>query len=332
MDLFWYQFSILLFASVLNLGLSFLFSLVETSLMITDDITFQSIIKKQTNEKKKKLLKKIFQRRDKHGAALSVAITLTNVTGSSMLGSMAAQFLNSTYVIIFTILITYFMLVFARTIPKIYARRVNQKTLIKYALLIRIIYFLSIPILWFTLIWVKIFKLQNTKKKLTISELKDIVSIYKKNGIIQNTEEMIFGKLMDVREANMGALFKKERIIERLEENKKISFYVDTLINSKNKKLYVVNDKNKITGIVNHKDLVLSLLRKEDLIIKDFSKKIKFVNHNDLIIEVISKLDQKTVNVIVLDEDSKPMGISSIKDLYFYMTGKKNKKEKDLSN
>lgn len=80
---------ILTIASIVNLGLSFLFSLIETSLIITDDIRIRIMINKAKNDKIKNRLIKILEKRDKHGAALSVVITLTNVTGSSALGSLA---------------------------------------------------------------------------------------------------------------------------------------------------------------------------------------------------------------------------------------------------
>lgn len=321
-----FQILILIFASMLNLGLSFLFSLVETSLMITDDIKFQSLIYRQDKEKKKKRLKKIFYKRDKHGAALSVAITLTNVTGSSILGSMAAKYLPSAYVILFTVLITYLMLVFARTVPKIYARKVNQKTLVKYSALIRFIYFISIPILWFTLIWVKIFKLNNNKNKPSISELKEMVSVYKKNGIIQNSESAIVEHLLDLRETCIGEVFSKKKPIDKLISGKSVEDCRDIIISATYKKLLVVDDYDQVVGIINLHNLSHCLLTGEtETIINKYIKPVLFINETDRIIDVISNFSNNRSQAVIFNENSVPVGIVSMKELYFFITGKKDK-------
>lgn len=323
------QIGILIFASILNLSLSFLFSLVETSLMITDDVKFQALINREINHKKKKRLKKILQRRDKHGAALSVAITLTNVTGSSILGSMASKYLPSQWVILFTILITYFMLVFARTIPKIYARKINHQVLLKFNRLIRFNYFISIPILWFTLIWVKIFGLNKNNKKPTISELKEIVNVYQNNGVIKTTEGEIFENMFNVRDHDVSRFIKKKKIIEVLHKDSNILDYKDLLIRTQNKKFFVADENEKIIGIVHYKDLIHSLLNEENQKVKEYLKLAKFVNKGDLIINVIPLLDNKISHIIIVDDEDKALGIASLKDLYFFMAGKKpNKKDK----
>lgn len=324
-----FQILILIFASLLNLGLSFLFSLVETSLMITDDIKFQALIYKQEKENRKKRLKKILYKRDKHGAALSVAITLTNVTGSSILGSMAAKYLPASYVILFTILITYFMLVFARTVPKIYARKVNQKTLVRYSGLIRFIYFISIPILWFTLIWVKIFRLNSNKVKPSISEIKEMVSVYKKNGIIQNSESAIVEHLFDLRETCIGEVFSKKKPIEKLNSGSSVENCREIIISTSHKKLLAVDDYDQVIGIVNLHNLSHCLLKGEtDILINKFIKPVLFVNEADRIIDVISNFSNNRSQAVIFNENSDPVGIVSMKELYFFITGKKDKTAK----
>lgn len=314
----------LIIASAINLSLSFIFSLIETSLIITDDLKFETIIKKTKDIKKKRRLNRILKKRDKYGASLSVAITLTNVTGSSILGTLAAKYLNSTFVIIFTIMITYLMLVFARTVPKIYARKVNAETLIKYVSLIQTIYSLCIPILWFTLIWIKILKLERGKKILSITELKEIVAIYKSNGVIKTSEENILSNLFDLREISMDVFTKKNKkyvsvyAYETLEENR------EKIIKSKYKKMLVKNNKEEIIGIVNDNNLVHALLNnKGDKKISDFTKNICFINELDKVIDAISKMDHNKSQAVILNDENMVVGIVSMKDMYFYLAGKK---------
>lgn len=320
---------ILLFASFVNLGLSFLFSLIETSLIITDDLRFQALIAKTKDEKKNRRLNRMLRKRDKYGASLSVAITLTNVTGSSILGSMAAKYLDSTWVVIFTISITYLMLVFARTVPKIYARKVNHETLLKYTNLIQFIYAVCIPILWFTLVWVKILKLNKNSKKPTISELKEIVSIYKKNGVIRSSEENIFSNIFDLREMRVDVFINTKHNYLSVYENKTLSESKEQILNSYHKKMIVKNKEDKIVGIVNDYVLIQALLNnKGDMKISEFTKKVNFINEFDNIIDAISKLNHKVSQSVILSEEGKAIGVVSLKDMYFYLTGKNNKIKK----
>lgn len=317
---------ILLFASSVNLGLSFLFSLIETSLIITDDLRFQALISKTKDEKKYRRLSRMLRKRDQYGASLSVAITLTNVTGSSILGSMAAKYLNPTWVVVFTIAITYLMLVFARTVPKIYARKVNHETLLRYTSLIQFIYAICIPILWFTLVWVKILKLDKNNKKPTITELKEIVSVYKKNGVIRSSEENIFSNIFDLREMRVDVFVNPKHKYLSVYEEDTLEESKENILNSYYKKMIVRNKENKIVGIVNDYVLIQSLLNgKGEMKISEFTKKINFINDFDKIIDAISQLNHKISQAVILNEKGEAVGIVSLKDMYFYLTGKNNK-------
>lgn len=321
---------ILILASVLNIGLSFLFSLIETSLIITDDLKFQTLISKVKDENKKRRLGRILRKRDKYGASLSVAITLTNVTGSSILGSMAAKYLDATWVIVFTVAITYFMLVFARTVPKIYARKVNLEILSKYASLIQFVYTLCIPILWFTLIWVKILRLEKNAKKPTISELKEIVSIYKKNGVIASSELRIFENMFDLREVRVEDLINTNYKYLSVYEDDTLTESKNNILHSYHKKMFVKNKDDEIVGIVNDYPLIQALLNdKGNMKISEFTKKSNFISEFDKIIDAISQLNNKVSQAVVLNEHGEAIGIVSLKDLYFHITGK-NKKVKKL--
>lgn len=317
---------VLVTASLLNLALSFLFSLIETSLIITDDVKMRMLINKEKNEKKKKRIIKILEKRDPHGAALSVAITLTNVTGSSILGSMAAAALSSGHVIIFTLAITYLMLVFARTVPKIYARKINEKIIKKLSWLIRGVYIFSIPILAFTLIWVKILGLNGHKKKLSITELKGIIGVYRDSGIIAEHEEKIFESVFAVKNELIENFVHKEKEIFTLNADSPVNAYKDIIKKYKRKKFFVEKDGN-IVGIAFHRDLLSTLLsteRKENPV-SEYTKKALIVNGTEKLVDIIVKLeDRKLVQSIILDAEREPIGILSIKDIYLLLAGRKD--------
>lgn len=318
---------ILTIASLANLGLSFLFSLIETSLIITDDIRIRMMINKSKNEKVKKRLIKILEKRDKHGAALSVVITLTNVTGSSALGSLALFYLPTHYVLAYTLIITYLMLVFARTVPKIYARNVNEKVLRSYSWLIRGIYIFSIPILAFTLVWVKIFRLSSSKKKLSITDLRGIIEIYKDSGVLAKQEHNILESVFSVKEQLVENFIQKDKEIFTLKGESPIIAYEDIITKYQRKKFFVKKD-GVVIGIARKMDLLNYLANKDnsgDFTVDNFMKKSVVVQGTEKLIDIIVKMEKKKVGqAIVLDIENIPVGIISLKDIYLFLLGKKS--------
>lgn len=320
---------ILTIASIANLGLSFLFSLIETSLIITDDIRIRIMINKTKNEKIKKRLIKILEKRDKHGAALSVVITLTNVTGSSVLGSLALFYLPAHYVLAYTLIITYLMLVFARTIPKIYARKINEKALSSFSWLIRVIYFFSIPILAFTLFWVKIFRLSSSKKKLSITDLRGIIEVYKDSGILAKQEHNILESVFSVKEQLIENFVQKDKEIYTLKGESPVIAYEDIITKYQRKKLFV-QIGNDIVGIARKSDLLGHLADKDSpdrgsKLVKSFMKKSIIIHGGEKLIDIIVKMEKKKIGqAIVLDAEGNPIGIISLKDIYLFLLGKKS--------
>lgn len=317
---------ILAIASFVNLGLSFLFALIETSLIITDDIKIKIMINKTKNEKIKQRLIKILEKRDKHGAALSVVITLTNVTGSSALGSLALFYLPTHYVLFYTLIITYLMLVFARTVPKIYARKVNEKVLFKFSWLIRGIYIFSVPILAFTLIWVKIFGLSSNKKKLSITDLRGIIEVYKDSGVLAKQEHNILESVFSVKEQLVENFIQKDKEIFTLKGESPVIAYED-IINKYQPKKFFVKQNGEIKGIARKVDLMSYLANKkpdDNTTVDKYIKKSVIINGTEKLIDIIVKMEKKKVGqAIVLDSEEKAIGIISLKDIYLFLLGKK---------
>lgn len=317
---------ILIIASIINLSLSFIFSLIETSLIITDDVKLKILINRcQSHDKKTAQdLKKILENRDGHGAALSVAITLTNVTGSSILGSMASKYLPSAYVIVFTIMITYFMLIFARTVPKIYARSINEKVIQQFSWIIRGIYIITYPILSLTLIWLRILGLRKNKKTLSISELKDIISVYKESGIIGVHESRILDTVFSVKNKMIDNFINKDKEIFTLDANMPVEGYKSIIKKYKRKKFFVENEGH-IIGVAFHRELLTALLDKKDSLIFQYTKKAILVSTNTTLVDVIVSMEkEKYSQAIILDGQEEPIGILSKKDIYLLLT-KRNK-------
>ena len=95
------EISLLILASITIIILSALFAMIESSIMVTDDIKYQIMLNRNDiSDKAKKRITKIMEKKDKHITAMTVSIAFTSISGSSLLGAMAAKYLTQQHVLI----------------------------------------------------------------------------------------------------------------------------------------------------------------------------------------------------------------------------------------
>lgn len=312
------ELGILIGASIVITLLSSLFALVESAIMVMDDIKFHLFINRSdVNDNVKTRVQKIINKKDKHVTAMVVAITFTSILGSSLLGALAAKYLSKEHVIIFTITLTYLMLVFARTLPKIVASYDYEKILIKWAWIARGSYFINYPFILLTIMWIKIFKLES-KRQMSLNELKMIIKHYRKNGIIDKAEQKMLEKIFIIKQEKVSDVVEKiETII--MDYNEKIDSYRYAFENDKNKRFFVKND-DKFVGIVFFRDVAAEIVKGniQDLKVSDFSRSAVVLDDDDNLMDVIVELKEKnsTLGIVIDEETNTPVGTVTLKQIY----------------
>lgn len=312
------ELGILIGASIVITLLSSLFALVESAIMVMDDIKFHLFINRSdVNDNVKTRVQKIINKKDKHVTAMVVAITFTSILGSSLLGALAAKYLSKEHVIIFTITLTYLMLVFARTLPKIVASYDYEKILIKWAWIARGSYFINYPFILLTIMWIKIFKLES-KRQMSLNELKMIIKHYRKNGIIDKAEQKMLEKIFIIKQEKVSDVVEKiETII--MDYNEKIDSYIYAFENDKNKRFFVKND-DKFVGIVFFRDVAAEIVKGniQDLKVSDFSRSAVVLDDDDNLMDVIVELKEKnsTLGIVIDEETNTPVGTVTLKQIY----------------
>ncbi len=312
------EIGILIAASIIIIILSSLFALVESAIMIMDDIKFHLFINRSDiKDKIKNRVQKIMNKKDKHVTAMVVSITFTSILGSSLLGALSAKYLSKEHVIIFTISLTYFMLVFARTLPKIIASYDYEKILIKWSWIARLSYFINYPFILLTLMWVKIFKLES-KRQMSLNELKMIIKHYRKNGIIDKAEQKMLEKIFVIKQAKISDVVEKIETIT-LDYNEFIDTYKYAFENDKNKRFFVKSE-GVITGIVFYRDVAAEIVKgaTKDLKVSDFARHAIVLDDDDNLMDAIVELKEKNSTLgIVIDEDTNtPVGTVTLKQIY----------------
>jgi len=311
------EISLLILASITIIILSALFAMIESSIMVTDDIKYQIMLNRNDiSDKAKKRITKIIEKKDKHITAMTVSITFTSISGSSLLGAMAAKYLTQQHVLIYTIIFTYLILVFARTLPKIVANYSYEKTLIKWGWLARVCYILNYPFILMTVMWVKIFRLDR-QRQMSLNELKMIIKYYRKNGIIEKTEQKMLEKIFNVKQLVVSDVMDKLETFV-MDHDKKIVDYKHIFKNTNNKRFLVRKD-DEIIGIVFYRDITSALFSEEnnEALVSDYCRQTITINHDDNLMDSIVRFkDGSATLAVVLDEDKKAIGTVTIKQVY----------------
>lgn len=311
------EISLLMLASITIIILSALFAMIESSIMVTDDIKYQIMLNRNDiSDKAKKRITKIIEKKDKHITAMTVSITFTSISGSSLLGAMAAKYLTQQHVLIYTIIFTYLILVFARTLPKIVANYSYEKTLIKWGWLARVCYILNYPFILMTVMWVKIFRLDR-QRQMSLNELKMIIKYYRKNGIIEKTEQKMLEKIFNVKQLVVSDVMDKLETFV-MDHDKKIVDYKHIFKNTNNKRFLVRKD-DEIIGIVFYRDITSALFSEEnnEALVSDYCRQTITINHDDNLMDSIVRFKDGGVTLaVVLDEDKKAIGTVTIKQVY----------------
>lgn len=312
------EIGVLIGASLVITILSSLFALVESAIMVMDDIKFHLFINRSdVKDSIKNRVQKIMDKKDKHVTAMVVAITFTSILGSSLLGALAAKYLPQEQVIIFTISLTYLMLVFARTLPKIIASYDYEKILIKWSWIARGSYFVNYPFILMTMIWIKIFNLKS-KRQMSLNELKMIIKHYRKNGIINKSEQKMLEQIFLIKQAKISDVVEK---IETLtfDYNEEIDNYKYAFEDDKNKRFFVKDD-DKYVGIIFFRDVASEIVKgtTSGMKVSSFVRGAILLSEDDNIMDTIVELKENntTLGIVMDEETNMPLGTITLKQIY----------------
>lgn len=318
--MYWEIFA-LIAASIFVVTISGLFALVESSIIVMDDIKLHIFMNRSdVPEKVKKRIMKIMNKKDWHITAMVVAITFSSILGSSLLGAMSAKYMPKEYIVIFTGTLTYFMLVFARTLPKIVANYRYEKILIKFSWVARLSFFLNYPFILLTYMWVKIFKLES-KRQMSLNELKMIIKHYRKNGIIDKSEQKMLEKIFSIKQEKVYEVVEKINPVI-MEYDDYIEKYRAAFENTNNKRFFVRRDENMV-GIVFYRDVAPEFVKGTtvETPVAEFCRPAIILEADDNLMDVIVELkENNTVLGIVVDnETGDPIGTITLKQIYSYI-------------
>ena len=304
-------------------------------------------IEKQAKEgnKKAKQIQKMLKTPSKFLATIQIGITLAGFLSSAFASDTFADILapmlnnlipvisigvwRSISIIIITIILSFFTLVFGELVPKRLAMKNYEKISFATIGIIRGISIVTAPFVklltWVTNGISKIFGVgENEEETVTEEEIKMMIDQGEEKGTIKEEEKELINNVFELNDITVSEIMthrkdifavdiniSKEELIEELSQEEyrysRIPVYNETI--------------DEIKGIIYVKN-ILKNMNKKSFKVKNIIKDAYFISQNRLINEVFKELQKnKKQLAIILDEYGGTAGIVTMEDILEELVG-----------
>ena len=304
-------------------------------------------IEKQAKEgnKKAEQIEKMLRTPSKFLATIQIGITLAGFLSSAFASDTFAEklapmlyqlmpFINlgvwkSISIILITIILSFFTLVFGELVPKRLAMKNYEKIAFGTIGVIRVISIVTSPFVKFlTFVTNTISKLfgvgENDEESITEEEIKMMVDQGEEKGTIKEEEKELINNVFEFNDITVSEIMRHRKDIFAVD----INISTDELIDELSKEEYrysriPVYDEtiDEIKGILYVKD-VLKNINKKSFKVKNVVKDAYFVSQNRLINEVFKEMQKnKTQIAIIVDEYGGTAGLITMEDILEELVG-----------
>ena len=302
-------------------------------------------VQAKEGNKKAKQIEKMLKTPSKFLATIQIGITLAGFLSSAFASDTFAEKLapilfqcmpffslgvwKSISIIIITIILSFFTLVFGELVPKRLAMKNYEKIAFGTIGIIRAISIITSPFVKFlTLVTNSISKLfgvgENEEESVTEEEIKMMVDQGEEKGTIKEEEKELINNVFEFNDITVSEIMKHRKDIFAVD----INISNDELMEELSKEEYrysriPVYDEtiDEIKGILYIKD-VLKNIGKKNFKVKNVVKDAYFVSQTRLINEVFKELQKNKMQIaIIIDEYGGTAGLITMEDILEELVG-----------
>ncbi len=298
---------------------------------------------KQGNKKAKKI-KEMLINPSKFLATIQIGITLAGFLSSAFASETFASELapllnkwipaisltawNNIAIIVITIILSYFTLIFGELVPKRLAMKNSEKIAFASIGIIKTISVITSPFVKFltlsTNIVSKLFGVsEGEEETVTEEEIRMMIDVGKEKGTIDEEEKNMLNNVFEFNDKVVSEIMIPRTEIFALDMNMSISEVIEELSEDlRYSRVPVYDEKiDKIKGIVYIKDILLSTKNKNTKI-KNLMKEVFFVSETKPVNELFEELRKNRKQIaIVIDEYGGTSGIVTMEDILEEIVG-----------
>ena len=304
-------------------------------------------IEKQAKEgnKKAKQIEKMLKEPSKFLATIQIGITLAGFLSSAFasetFADMLAPILNSWIpaisigvwksiaIIIITIILSFFTLVFGELVPKRLAMKHYEKIAFATIGVIRAISIVTAPFVkLLTVVTNGISRLfgvgENEEETVTEEEIKMMVNQGEEKGTIEEEEKELINNVFEFNDITVSEIMRHRKDIFAVDMGISNEELLDELTQEEYRysRIPVYDETiDEIKGILYVKD-ILKNIKKKNFKVKNLIKEAYFVSQNRLINEVFKELQKNKMQIaIVVDEYGGTAGLVTMEDILEELVG-----------
>ena len=331
--------------------LIFLFILILlNAYFAATEIAFISLndakIEKQAKEgnKKAKQIKKMLKNPSKFLATIQIGITLAGFLSSAFasdaFAGMLAPVLNqwmpfisitawqNMSIVIITIILSFFTLVFGELVPKRLAMKYYEKISFATISVIKIISIITAPFVklltWATNIVSKIFGVGEQEEEIvTEEEIKMMVDQGEEKGSIEENEKELINNVFAFNDIIASEIMTYRTDMYAIEINADVYEILDEIDEYKYSRIPVYEDTiDNIQGILFLKDILKLVSLRKEIKISDIMREAYFVPETKPIDEIFEELQANKMQMaIVIDEYGGTAGLLTMEDILEELVG-----------
>ena len=313
-------------AILILIALSSFFSSAETAMTTVNKIRIQSLA--EQGNKRAVILEKIISNSPKMLSTVLIGNNIVNMSVSSLMTTLTIKILGNAYVGITTGILTLLILIFGEITPKNLATIHAEKLSLAYS---RIIYGLMILLTPVVFIVNKITEgvlvilHVNPDEKanaMTEHELRTLVNVGEKDGVIENEEKQMIYNVFDLGDATAKDIMVPRVHVTFADVESTYDELIEIFREDNFTRLPVYeNTQDNIVGIINMKDLLL-YDKNEEFVIDHFLRKPHFTYETKSISDLLVEMKDSTFNIaIVLDEYGDMAGLITLEDILEEIVG-----------
>ncbi len=333
-----------IFLLIILIACNAFFAAAEIAFISLNDAKID--LQAKEGNKKAKRIKKMLENPSKFLATIQIGVTLAGFLSSAFASEAFASELapklheliptvdvgvwNSVSIILITIILSYFTLIFGELVPKRIAMKYYEKISFATIGVIRAISIITAPFVRFltfsTNIVSKIFGITgNEEETVTEEEIRMMVNVGEEKGTIDKEEREMINNVFEFNDKVVSEIMIPRKEVYALDINLSIAKVLEEITNN-NKFRYSripVYDEtiDEIKGIVYIKDILLSTKNK-NVKIKNLVKEAYYVPETKPVNELFEdlRINRKQI-AIVVDEYGGTAGIVTMEDILEEIVG-----------
>lgn len=326
---------------ILLIALNAFFASAEMAFVSLNDAKIEKEAK--NGNKKAKQIHKMLQEPSKFLATIQIGITLAGFLSSAFASETFADELapilnnlipiglatwNTISIVLITIILSYFTLVFGELVPKRFAMKNCEKVAYASIGIIKTISILTAPFVRFltfsTNFVSKLFGVSaQDEETVTEEEIRMMVDVGEEKGAIEETEKELINNVFEFNDKVVSEVMIHRTEIFAVDIKNNISDVLNQIDDVKYSRIPVYDENiDDIKGILYTKDLIKVLKKQKDVKVKTIMRDAYFVSENKPIDDLFRELQKNKMQMaIVLDEYGGTSGIITMEDIIEELVG-----------